>query len=162
MTDSKRLEILKASLVKKQELYSKKQDAHIKDVLSANGQPLNDKRNGQATLSRWDKQCESLKKADTEIEKTQLAIENEEWKIEAVKVAKDQLPQEILDLLNSGDLTQWRKYPNMFFVAGVEKARIIWDFKKKNVSYKYLSSITEAEQRKKFAQVYNFLYNVLK
>jgi len=162
MSDSKRLEILKASLVKKQEIYSKKQDAHITDVLSANGQPLNDKRNGQATLNRWDKQCDSLRKADTEIEKTQLAIENEEWKIEAVNEAKDQFPQEILDLLDSGELTQWRKYPNMFFVTGVEKARIIWDLKKKNVSYKYLSSITDAEQRKKFAQVYNFLFNAVK
>ena len=162
MTDSKKLEILKASLVKKQELYSKKQDAHIRDVLSANGQPLNDKRNGRATLNKWDKQCESLNKSVAEIEKTQLAIENEERKIEAVKGAKDQFPQEILDLLDSGELTQWRKYPNMFFVSGVEKARIIWDFKKKNVSYKYLSSLTDAEQRKKFAQVYNFLFNAFK
>ena len=42
---SKRLEILKQSLAKKEELFSQKLDDHFSTVKQANGQPLNDKRN---------------------------------------------------------------------------------------------------------------------
>ena len=44
------------------------------------------------------------------------------------------------------------------FVEGVDKARIIWDDKKKLVMHKFVSSITDKEQRKKFAQIYNSLH----
>ena len=50
-----RLDTLKASLAKKEEKFNRMLDTHIKDVKSANGQPLNDKRNGYATMNRWDK-----------------------------------------------------------------------------------------------------------
>ena len=53
---TKRLEVLKASLVKKEAELDRRMQAHFDTVKQANGQPLNDKRNGQATLNKWDKQ----------------------------------------------------------------------------------------------------------
>jgi len=156
-----RLQILENSLIKKQALFDSKLNSHFADVKSANGQPLNDKRNGHVTLNRWEKQNDSLRNLQKEIEKTKNAIENEKDKIEGVERTKDILPTEILSLINEGKLTQWRKYPNMFFVVGVEKARIIWEVKKKQVAHKFVSSITDAEQRKLFAQIYNSLNKAL-
>lgn len=43
-----RLKILKSSLKKKEDKLDKKINEHFGDVASANGQPLNDKRNGPA------------------------------------------------------------------------------------------------------------------
>lgn len=59
----KRLDILKSSLENKQEKFNKKLNEHFSDVRSANGQPLNDKRNGVVTMRCWDKQNEVLSKA---------------------------------------------------------------------------------------------------
>ena len=53
---SNRLEILKNSLEKKEQQLEKRFDDHFADVKRANGQPLNDKRNGQATMNRWERQ----------------------------------------------------------------------------------------------------------
>ena len=47
-----RLDILKASLEKKQAKFNRKLNEHFSDVKSANGQPLNDKRNGYSTMKR--------------------------------------------------------------------------------------------------------------
>jgi hypothetical protein len=48
---SNKLEVLKNSLEKKEQQLEKRLDANFADVMSANGQPLNDKRNGSATLN---------------------------------------------------------------------------------------------------------------
>lgn len=159
---SKRLEILKASLQKKEALFNQKLQDHIDTVKQANGQPLNDKRNGRATLNKWDSQNNSLISLQSEIERTKQAIEIEEGKIRDVEYAKSVLPSQITEKIEEGELIQWRKYPNMFFVKGVDKARIIWDRKKKNVTYKYFNLVTDMEQRRKFADTYNYLYNTLK
>ena len=55
---SRRLEILKASLAKKQTLFDQRLQQHFDTVKEANGQPLNDKRNGRVTLNKWDKQSD--------------------------------------------------------------------------------------------------------
>ena len=68
---------------------------------------------------------------------------------------------EILKLVESGDLIQWRKHPHTFFVAGVDKARIVWDEKRKVVCHKFVSSITVQEQRTKFVRIYNTLNTIL-
>lgn len=153
-----RLDILKASLEKKQEKFDKKLDEHFADVKSANGQPLNDKRNGTSTMRRWDKQNDSLRTLDASIEKTKAAIERETAKLGCIERTKNEMPKEITDLIESGTLKQWGKYPHIMFVDGVDKARIIWDDKKKVVMHKFVSAITDKEQRTKFAQVYNTLY----
>ena len=158
---SKRLEILKQSLAKKEELFNQKLDNHFSTVKEANGQPLNDKRNGRATLNKWEKQNDALKTLQKSIEKTKEAIEQEEDKIQGVERTNETIPAEILELVKSGDLIQWRKYPNIFFVSGVDKARIIWERKKKVVAHKFVSAITVQEQRTKFARIYNHLNSIL-
>lgn len=157
-----RLIILENSLAKKKELFSDKLSSHIDTVKQANGQPLNDKRNGASTLSKWDRQSDSLRTLDESIKKTENAIEREKSKIAGVEYANKNIPKVILDLVENGTLNQWRKYPNRFFVNGVDKARIIWDVKDKNVSYKYLRQIPNKEQFDKFKEIYNTLYNQLK
>ena len=58
---SKRLEILKQSLAKKEQELQRRFDEHFATVKQANGQPLNDKRNGQATLNKWEKQNNAIR-----------------------------------------------------------------------------------------------------
>ena len=65
------------------------------------------------------------------IEKTKLAIEREEGKIIDTEGAKKELPIVILEMLETEQLIQWRKHPNTFFVRGVDKARIVFDPKKR-------------------------------
>ena len=71
------------------------------------------------------------------------------------------MPDEISILIEDGTLKQWGKHPHIMFVDGVDKARIIWDNKKKVVMHKFASSITDADQRKKFAQIYNSLHTAI-
>lgn len=66
---SRRLEILKGSLIKKETLFDEKLQHHFDTVAQANGQPLNDKRNGRSTLAKWDKQSDSLRTLDSSIKR---------------------------------------------------------------------------------------------
>ena len=152
-----RLDILKASLEKKQAKFNRKLNEYFSDVKRTNGQPLNDKRNGYSTMKRWDRQNDTLSKIQKEIEKTQTAIEREESRIRCIDHNRSSMPEEIQTLINDGTLRQWGKYPHIMFVEGVDKARIIWDDRKKVVMHKFVSSITDTEQRRKFARVYNSL-----
>ena len=152
---SSRLKVLEQSLVKKEAELERRFDAMFADRRSANGQPLNDKRNGQATMNRWEKKDDGIRKMQAEIEKTKNAIEREKGLIAGADRAKTGLPAPLSTALENGNVTQWRKYPNTFFVKGVDKARIVWDEKKQQLSYKYLSSITDPDQRKIFAKTYN-------
>lgn len=158
---SKRLEILKNSLAKKEQQLNAKFDEHFATVKQANGQPLNDKRNGQATLNKWERQNEGIRTMQKSIEATKQAIEIEESKIIGVEHVNTFIPSEILELVQSGDLIQWRKYPHTFFVSGVDKARIVWEEKRKIVCHKFVNAITVQEQRTKFAKTYNTLRAVL-
>ena len=105
---TKRLEMLKASLVKKEAELDRRMQAHFDTVKEANGQPLNDKRNGQATLNKWEKQNDAIRNQQAEIEKTKRAIEFEEGKI--AHVGSVSVPSFITDLIDAGEITQWRKY----------------------------------------------------
>lgn len=158
---TKRLEVLQKSLTKKENHFTDQLDNHIATVKQANGQPLNDKRNGRATLNKWDRQNNALRNSQAEIEKTKRAIEIEAGKIANVEHAKESIPQEILTMVESGELIQWRKHPNYFFVKGVEIGRIIWDAKNKEVYHKYYHQIPEVNQRALFAKFYNSLCTVL-
>ena len=152
-----RLDILKASLEKKQAKFNRKLNEYFSDVKSANGQPLNDKINGYSTMKHSDRQNDTLSKIQKEIEKTQTAIEREESRIRCIDRNRSSMPEEIQKLINDGTLKQWGRYPHIMFVEGVDKARIIWDDRKKVVMHKFVSSITDTEQRRKFARVYNSL-----
>lgn len=149
---SKRLEILKNSLAKKEALAEEKLRQHFASVKQANGQPLNDKRDGYATLRKWGKQEDSIRNLMQSIEKTKLAIEIEEDKIYKVKNAD--IPEFLKPLIESGELIQWRKYPNRFFVPGVPKARIIWDNKKKQFSISHLFMVQDELLKDKFLSMF--------
>ena len=151
---SRRMKILQQSLVKKQAAFDQRLQNHFDDVRSANGQPLNDKRNGQTTLNRWERQNDGLRTADKEIEKTQRAIEREQAAIDRVNNAD--IPAFLKPMIESGEITQWRKFPNRFFVSGVEKARIIWDKDKQQFGYAYLQGV-KGEQFTKFRDTYNHI-----
>lgn len=152
-----RLEILKNSLEKKQAKFEGKLADHFSTVKAANGQPLNDKRNGRSTLDKWERQNDSLRSLDSSIQKTRDAIEREESKVALVNLAIETTPSEIMALVTEGVLIQWRKHPNTFFVADVEKARIVWDSDKKIVAHRYVGEIKDRDQHRKFAQVFNGL-----
>ena len=122
---TKRLEILENSLAKKEAELARRLNIHWEDVKSANGQPLNDKRNGRATMERWKRQHRAIGSQKESIEKTKRAIDKEINKI--ARVESFTIPTAIQELLDTGVLTQWRKYPNRFFVKGVEKARIVYE-----------------------------------
>ena len=160
-TSSKRLEILENSLKKKKDKFNERFNDYLSDVKRANGQPLNDKRNGINTLNRWSKKEDSLRTIEKDIEKTKQAIEQEQKKIDNVNFVNEYIPQPIKDLVEKGILNQWRKYPNRFFVEGVEKARIIFDKEKGTVLNQYYKSIPTKEQREKFAKVFNELKDSL-
>ena len=160
-TSSKRLEILENSLKKKENKFNERFNDYLSDVKSANGQPLNDKRNGISTLNRWGKKEDSLRTIEKDIEKTKQAIEQEQKKIDNVNFVNEYIPQPIKDLVEKGILNQWRKYPNRFFVEGVEKARIIFDKEKGTVLNQYYKSIPTKEQKEKFAKVFNELKDSL-
>ncbi|MFL1896765.1 hypothetical protein ACJRPK_13750 [Aquimarina sp. 2-A2] len=161
MDKTKRLIILENSLEKKKQQFSDKLQHHFDTVKQANGQPLNDKRNGQATLNKWEKQNDSLINLNESIAKTEDAIEREKGKIIDCESVKNNLPGTILEMIENGRLTQWRKHPNTFFVDGVDKARIVWDNKKKIVAHKYINKITDKDQWKTFAKTYNELFKNL-
>lgn len=149
---SRRMEILQQSLANKQAAFDERLQAHFDDVKSANGQPLNDKRNGRQTLDRWERQNDGLRSMQESIEKTQRAIEREQHKID--KVAGTKIPEYLKPLLESGEISQWRKYPNRFFVKGVEKARIIWFEDKQEFGYSHIQGIPP-EQRLLFKETYD-------
>lgn len=155
---SKRLEILEGSLAKKTALLDQKLQAHMDDVRSTNGQPLNDKRNGGKTLGRWDRQNDSLRTLNESIEATRAAIEREETKIAMVEMVE--LPDPIKTLIKAGTITQWRKHPRFFFVNGVDKARIVL-LDNGTIAHRYLSSITCKEKYAIFRDVFNPLNRAL-
>jgi len=156
MMTSKRLEILKSSLSKKEAKFDEKLDAHFSDVRSANGQPLNDKRCGAATMARWGRQNDTLRSVEAGIELTKQAIEKEESKISFVERISADLPAAIKLRLENGQLTQWRKHPNTFFVAGVDKGRIVWDSERNLLCHRYLTAIPK-EQFPLFKDAFNNL-----
>ena len=149
-----REEILKASLAKKQDRLNNMIQGHFDDVKAANGQPLNDKRNGAATFRRWNKQSGSISNQLAEVEKTKAALGREEWKNDNCQATLAVMPDFIKELVADGILKQWRKYPNMFFVDGIQRGRIIYDMKKGQILHRYYSEVPEADKLR-FADVFN-------
>lgn len=158
---SNRLAILEKSLEKKTAALDQKFETHFDTVKQANGQPLNDKRNGRSTLDLWERQSDGIRNQKASIERTERAIEIEKGKIANVEAAKTKLPDAILALTEAKELIQWRKHPLFFFVPGVDKARIIYDAKSNRIAHRYLSAITDKEQYSKFAKLFNQLNRTL-
>jgi len=152
---SKRLEALNKSLENKNKKLDKKYEDYFSDVARANGQPLNDKRGGQAVLDRWDRKSNGIANQRDEIQKTKEAIEKEELKIYGVKEWYKAMPSYIQEFIDNGTLIQWGKHPRIMFVAGVEKARIKFDEKSGLCSHSYLNQIPNKEQYAIFRDIYN-------
>ena len=152
---SKRLEMLNASLAKKENILEVRFANHFASVKSANGQPLNDKRNGQATLNKWEKQNDAIRNKIKSVDLTKAAIEREESKLFSVSHCYNSMPQHLKALIDSGTLKQWGKHPHIMFVSGVEKARIYWDEETNICSHKYVKEIPNKEQYTVFRDVYN-------
>jgi len=151
---SNRLDILKASLAKKQQRFDDRLQNHFDTVASANGQPLNDKRNGQATLNKWDKQSDALRALQDSIQRTKDAIEREETKIAIVSLVE--LPAYLQQAIDGGLITQWRKHPRFFFVVGVSGGRIVLDEETGIIGYRYLNKVSK-EEYPTFRDVFNRL-----
>lgn len=149
-----RLEILKASLAKKEARFDAKLQEHFDTVAMANGQPLNDKRNGRATLNKWDKQSDALRSLQESIQRTKDAIEREELKIANASMVV--IPSYIQQAIDEGLITQWRKFPRFFFVNGVSGGRIVLDEKTGSIAHRYLSKVTK-EEYPIFRDVFNKL-----
>ena len=150
----KRLEILKNSLTKKEALRDLKINDHFSTVKQANGQPLNDKRNGAATLRKWESQNDVIRKLNESIEVTKRAIEKEEFRCDMT--ASFSISPKITRLISNGTLVQWRRHPNYFFVKGVEKARIVLQ-SDGSFAHKYVKNIPTKEQHAIFRDVFNGL-----
>lgn len=140
---SNRLEILKSSLAKKEKAFNELLQNHFDTVKQANGQPLNDKRNGRATLNKWDKQSDALRNLENSIQRTKDAIEREEMKI-ALAESVD-IPDFMQQAINDGRITQWRKHPRFFFVTGVKHGRIVLDESTGMIAHRYLSKVSKDE-----------------
>lgn len=151
---SKRLEILKASLVKKEARFNEQLQNHFDTVAQANGQPLNDKRNGRATLNKWDKQNDTLRALQDSIQRTKDAIEREETKIAFATLVE--LPAYLQQAIDDGLITQWRKHPRFFFVVGVSGGRIFLDEETGIIGHRYLSKVSKDEYPT-FRDVFNKL-----
>jgi len=157
---SKRLEILQGSLIKKEQKLNDLFDNHFATVQQANGQPLNDKgAKGRVALRKWERQSDQICNQQAEIEKTKNAIEREKWKISGTENAYNAMPGYITELIDTGTLKQWRKFPHIMFVDGVEKARIYFNKESGEISHKYTSSIPDKKQYAIFRDVYNGLNN---
>lgn len=152
MQKTRRLEILEDSLQKKETAFDARLEGHFADVKRANGQPLNDKRNGGQTLGRWEKQNNGLRSANEGIEKTKAAIEREENIIAWVEA--HEIPEALKAMVEAGELTQWRKHPHTFFVPGVEKGRLVWLPKKKLLGHRYADQVP-GDQCQKFRDTFN-------
>ncbi|AHF77938.1 Phage protein [Sodalis praecaptivus] len=151
---SKRLEILKASLAKKEARFDERLQNHFDTVAQANGQPLNDKRNGRATLQKWNEQGDGLRTLQDSIKRTTDAIDREETMI--AKVGMVDLPAYLQQAIVDGLITQWRKFPRFFFVTGVKHGRIVLDNKTGAIAHRYLSKVTKDEYPT-FRDVFNKL-----
>lgn len=154
MTKRTKLDVLQTSLAKKTAKVDAAFDNHFADVKSANGQPLNDKRNGAATMGRWEKQSRTIRNAQSEVKRTERAIDREESKIADVEYANKTLPQYVLDMVAAGEITQWRKYPNTFFVPGVDKGRVFVDLDTGSIGVRYMHAIPK-DQYPKFRDTVN-------
>jgi hypothetical protein len=153
MTDTtKRLEILTDSLAKKNAAFSVKLEEHYESVRQANGQPLNDKRNGATTLARWERQNNSLRNLEISIKKTEAAITKEKEKI--ANASEFEVPECLREMLTAGTIRQWRKHPRFFFVQGVDRARIVVR-EDGTITHRYVKEIPSPDQYTVFRDVFN-------
>ena len=149
-----RSKVLRESAERKSQEVDRLIQAHFDTVRQANGQPLNDKRNGVATLAKWERQNQAIKSAMDSLEKTKLAIEVAERREEEIESVNASLPGYVHEMLDLGKIRQWGRHPNTFFVDGVEKGRIV--IKDGKIFHRYLNEVPK-DQYPKFRDTVNEL-----
>lgn len=150
-----RTDVLKASLERKEAKLNDLFENQFSHWKKTNGQPMNDKRSGASHFKKSDKNDDAIRSQLAEIEKTKKAIEKEAVKVEQSERVKNSLPSSIVELLDSGKITQWRKFPDTFFVKGVDKGR--FQYKDGVLSNRYYRDIPTQEQKAIFKDLYNSL-----
>lgn len=81
-------------------------------------------------------------------------IDRERRKI--ARVDEYEVPNILHKFLEDGTITQWRRHPRFFFVAGVEKARIVVQ-ENGLLAARYVKDISSSEQYAIFRSVFNAL-----
>ena len=89
------------------------------------------------TSFRWEEQSNTIRNAQNDVE-----------------YANGKLPQYVLDMVAAGEITQWRKYPNTFFVPGVNKGRVVVDLDTGAIGVRYMHAIPK-DQYPKFRDTVN-------
>lgn len=151
---SKRLDILEQSLEKKSALLDDRISDLFNAVRSTNGQPLNDKKCGSKVFKQWEKLDKAVASAKAKIKKAETAIEREKARIRRVENCP--APAFIQKFIDLGEVVQWRKFPNRFFITGVKGGRIVWDEVPQRLTCSHLSEVPE-DQRERFKTVYEAL-----
>jgi len=64
------------------------------------------------------------------------------------RVSNADIPEFLKPMIESGEITQWREFPNRFFVNGVDKARIIWHTDEQEFGYAYLNELPKEQFEK--------------
>jgi hypothetical protein len=103
------------------------------------GSPINDKPQGASTARALENGERGIFKQFDEIRKTKAAITRETDKIIHCENWMEDMPQIIKDLVESGEIVQWRQHPRFFFVKGVDKAR--FSIENGKIVHRYLSNI---------------------
>lgn len=155
-----RLTTLKLSLEKKQTELDNRFTKLFGLYHGRQGQPIQkDIASDQRLVKQSDKADQAIRNQQAEIEKTKAAIEREQNAVDRVNSVE--LPEAIKQLLADGVITQWRKFPNRFFVVGVDKARIVYFPETRAIAPHYHTEIKDPEQYKVFAKVFNELRSIL-
>jgi len=151
---SSRVDILRASLAKKEKKLDALFATYFAAVKAAHGQPLNDKRGGVAVMASWDKLNDRIRAQKKSVERTRAAINRAEDKESGIAIAYRSFPKCLQKLVDDGKVRQWGRHPDTLFVAGVEKARIVWNGA--DVAHRYVAE-TPDEQYPLFRDTYNGL-----
>jgi len=157
---SSRVEILRASLAKKEKKLDALFATYFAAVKAAHGQPLNDKRGGVAVMASWDKLNDRIRAQKKSIKRTRAAIDRAEDKESGIAIAYRSFPKCLQKLVDDGKVWQWGRHPTTVFVTGVEavygrpRPRIVWTGE--DVAHRYATE-TPDEQYPLFRDTYNGL-----
>jgi len=159
MQTTKRLKILTDSLTKKQDKLAERIDSQHARMSETHGSPINDKPQGASTARALEIGERAIFSQFNEIHKTEAAITRETDKIIHCKNWMEDMPQIIKDMVASGEIIQWRKYPRFFFVKGVEKGR--FSIEEGKIVHRYLSNIP-SDQYPLYRECANKIFIALK
>jgi hypothetical protein len=144
-------------LARKEDELNRRFDNQFEHQRKTNGQPMNDKRNGRAWFNKKDKLDQAIGKQMEEIEKSKAYIKRLEERVAFLEKWEKELPAPLLEATLAGRLNQWKRHPRMFFVEGVEKARIVWNSDTKTIGATYVKQIPSKEQYAIFRDTFNGL-----